>query len=73
MIVGSVMWTHLGDGSVDLSFKDHVTGFEETRHYKSERGAKVAETRFHNRVQSAYSARVEKRIEIPTPLDEVDE
>ena len=73
MIVGSVMWTYLSDGSIDLSFKDHVTGAEETRNYKSERGAKVAETRFHNRVQGAYSALKEKRIEIPTPLDEVDE
>lgn len=73
MIVGSVMWTHLSDGSVDLSFKDHVTGVEETRHYKSERGAKVAETRFHNRVQKMYSDLKKKRIEIPTPLDEVDD
>lgn len=73
MIIGSVLWTHLSDGSVDLTFKDHMKGSEETRNYKSERGARIAETRFHNRVQKAYSSMVDKRIEIPTPLDEVDE
>lgn len=67
MIISSVTWANHPDGSVDLTFRNHLTGVEETRHYKTHRGAACAETRFINRVRRLYDQQQKNRIEVHIP------
>lgn len=52
MFVSKIEWHIRRDGSFDLTFTDYISGTEETRHYKTHRGAACAETRFHNRFRN---------------------
>lgn len=52
--ISSVYWFYPKTGGVDLRFENHLNGVTEVRHYRTRRGAKCAETRFHNRVERVY-------------------
>lgn len=69
MITSMVTWHNHIDGGVDLTFRNCVTGAEETRHYKSHRAAACAETKFHNRMSRIAASIRDSEIPVHTPLD----
>lgn len=70
MINASVTWTHYPDQSVDLTFRNYLTNCIETRHYKTRRGAKCAETKFYSRISRVY--REQQRFIPPAPAPDYD-
>ena len=50
ILVGEVKWTHNPDKTITLVFHDITNDRVTTKHYKTERGAKAAETRFNNQL-----------------------
>lgn len=52
--LSTVEWTVLPSGRVELYFLNHVTGADRYQIYKSVRSAKIAETKFHNRMNRVY-------------------
>lgn len=50
MLVGSIEWKHNSDGTITLVFIDETNGVITEKTYKTERGAKTAETKFYNKL-----------------------
>lgn len=69
-VIARCEFTHHIDGSVDVLFRNCLTGAEETRHYKTEAAAKAQCTMFFRRMNLVYDEQRRNRIEVPTPLDE---
>ena len=72
-IIGSVEWGWCSDGTIDLVFKNHLTGASTTRNYKTEGAAKGAETKFYNRLNRIYTDMLASRIEVHIPGLDYDE
>lgn len=50
VLIGKVNWTHNDDGTITLVFHDVTNDTKQTKHYKTEKGARAAETRFYNTI-----------------------
>lgn len=50
ILVGEVKWTHNADKTITLVFHDITNDRITTKHYKTERGAKAAETKFYDKI-----------------------
>jgi len=52
--MASTAWTNNENGSFTIEYKNHIDGTSYKKTYKTEKGAKIAETRFLNRVARMY-------------------
>lgn len=52
--LSTVEWTLLPSGRVELYFLNHVTGEDRYQIYENVTAAKIAETKFHNRMNRLY-------------------
>lgn len=50
ILIGQVDWTHNSDKTITLVFHDMTNDIKTTKHYKTEKGARAAETRFYNTI-----------------------
>ena len=46
MTLAIVRWNYIGGGRIRLDFENCITGWKESREYKSRAAAKAAETKF---------------------------
>lgn len=50
VLIGAVDWTHNADKSITLVFHDMTNDRTTTKHYRTERGARTAETKFYDKI-----------------------